>query len=92
MIFATGGAEKELRWDLGLTAVGIAFIASLLVSSLLLMTEKPNPDHLSEGSGVHRSSASIPGGAGSVGRRDAAAQDSAPQDSREEPRPTDPTA
>jgi len=67
MIFATGGATKELRIDLGLTAAGIAFIASLLISSLLLMTEKPNPDHLSEGSGVHRASAKIPGGAGSVG-------------------------
>ena len=67
MIFATGGATKELRVDLGLTAAGIAFIASLLISSLLLMTEKPNPDHLSEGSGVHRASAKIPGGAGSVG-------------------------
>lgn len=67
MIFATGGATKELRLDLGLTAAGIAFIASLLISSLLLMTEKPNPDHLSEGSGVNRTSAKIPGGAGSVG-------------------------
>ncbi|UPO76555.1 MULTISPECIES: hypothetical protein [Arthrobacter] len=67
MIFATGGATKELRLDLGLTAAGIAFIASLLISSLLLMTEKPNPDHLSEGSGIHRASAKIPGGAGSVG-------------------------
>ena len=67
MIFATGGATKELRLDLGLTAMGIAFIASLLISSLLLMTEKPNPDHLSEGSGVNRTSAKIPGGAGSVG-------------------------
>lgn len=67
MIFATGGATKELRLDLGLTAAGIAFIASLLISSLLLMTEKPNPEHLSEGSGVHRASAKIPGGAGSVG-------------------------
>ncbi|MEB7502929.1 hypothetical protein [Arthrobacter koreensis] len=67
MIFATGGATKELRLDLGLTAAGIAFIASLLISSLLLMTEKPNPEHLSEGSGVHRTSAKIPGGAGSVG-------------------------
>ncbi|MGW9404241.1 hypothetical protein ACWGQ2_09770 [Arthrobacter sp. NPDC055585] len=67
MIFATGGATKELRLDLGLTAAGIAFIVSLLISSLLLMTEKPNPDHLSEGSGVHRTSAKIPGGAGSVG-------------------------
>ncbi|MBD7994799.1 hypothetical protein H9639_05750 [Arthrobacter sp. Sa2CUA1] len=67
MIFATGGATKELRVDLGLTAAGIAFIASLLISSLLLMTEKPNPDHIGEGSGVHRASAKIPGGAGSVG-------------------------
>jgi hypothetical protein len=67
LIFATGGATKELRIDLGLTAAGIAFIASLLISSLLLMTEKPNPDHLSEGSGIHRTSAKIPGGAGSVG-------------------------
>jgi len=67
MIFATGGATKELRLDLGLTAAGIAFIASLLISSLLLMTEKPNPEHLSEGSGIHRASAKIPGGAGSVG-------------------------
>lgn len=67
MIFATGGGEKELRVDLGFTAAGIAFIASVLICSLLLMTEKPNPDHLSEGSGVNRSSAKIPGGAGSVG-------------------------
>ena len=89
MIFATGGAEKELRVDLGLTAMGIAFIASLLISSLLLMTEKPNPDYLSEGSGIHRSSAKIPGGAGSVGKP---APSSAPRD--EDPgtsRPADPT-
>ena len=89
MIFATGGATKELRIDLGLTAMGIAFIASLLISSLLLMTEKPNPDHLSEGSGVHRTSAKIPGGAGSVGapapRTEApAANDGAGTDSDEQ--------
>ena len=67
MVFATGGATKELRLDLGLIAAGIAFIASLLISSLLLMTEKPNAEHLSEGSGINRASAKIPGGAGSVG-------------------------
>ncbi|MBF4994526.1 hypothetical protein ITX31_10430 [Arthrobacter gandavensis] len=83
MIFATGGATKDLRFDLGLTAAGIAFIASLLISSLLLMTEKPNPDHLSEGSGVNRNSAKIPGGAGSVGapaprRGKASAEDGGP--------------
>lgn len=99
MIFATGGAEKELRVDLGLTAMGIAFIASLLISSLLLMTEKPNPDHLSEGSGVNRSSAKIPGGAGSVGGNTAAPQANTPSpaagtaDAAETgSRPTDPTA
>ena len=88
MIFATGGATKELRLDLGLTAAGIAFIASLLISSLLLMTEKPNPDHLSEGSGVNRASAKIPGGAGSVGapaRKQETSEDgdSKPGDSRD---------
>lgn len=95
MIFATGGAEQELRLDLGLIAVGITFIASLLVSSLLLMTEKPNPEHLSQGSGVHRSSAKIPGGAGNVGKPapSAAADGDGPEAPRPEaPRPTDPTA
>ena len=99
MIFATGGADKELRLDLAFTAAGIAFIASLLVCSLLLMTEKPNPDHLSEGSGVNRSSAKIPGGAGSVGGHGAApaangtAANAADGDSRPaDSRPTDPTA
>lgn len=93
-IFATGGADKELRLDLGLTAAGIAFIASLLICSLLLMTEKPNPDHLSEGSGVNRSSAKIPGGAGTIGG--AGAQRPAASGTEEVPgadsRPTDPTA
>ena len=68
LIFATGGANKEVRFDLAFIAAGIAFIASVLICSLLLMTEKPNPEHLSEGSGVHRRSAGIPGGAGSIGR------------------------
>ena len=108
MIFATGGAEKELRVDLALTAAGIAFIASLLICSLLLMTEKPNPEHLSEGSGVNRSSASIPGGAGSVGAppaktpapggSEAAPAGDKPSDAADggsrpaDLRPTDPTA
>jgi hypothetical protein len=66
MIFATGGASKALRWDLGLTAAGIAFIASLLVVAVLTMSTKENPEHLSQGSGVNRVSSKIPGGAGSV--------------------------
>ena len=56
-IFATGGGSQELRADLGLTAAGIAFIVSLVICAMLMMAETPNPEHLSEGSGVHRSSA-----------------------------------
>ncbi len=68
MIFSTGGGARDLRWDLGFTAAGIVFIVSLVFSAMLLMTEKPNDEYLSEGSGINRSSAKIPGGAGSVGR------------------------
>ncbi|MCC9197315.1 hypothetical protein QNO08_16890 [Arthrobacter sp. zg-Y820] len=107
MIFATGGVDKELRLDLAFIAAGIAFIASLLICSLLLMTEKPNPDHLSEGSGVNRSSAKIPGGAGSVGGQGRGANrggagpapaaggpaaNAAAPDAADGGRPTDPTA
>ncbi|MDQ0736538.1 hypothetical protein [Arthrobacter agilis] len=55
-IFATGGGAKELRVDLGLTAAGIAFIASLVICAMLMMAETPNAEHLSKGSGVNRSS------------------------------------
>lgn len=66
MVFATGGGTRELRLDLGLTAAGIAFIASLVISAMLLMTEKPNADHLGKGSGINRSSAKNRGGAGNL--------------------------
>ena len=68
MIFSTGGAGNQLRWDLGVTAAGIAFIASLLLVAVFTMAGKENPKHLREGSGVHRVSSKIPGGAGSVGK------------------------
>lgn len=66
MVFATGGGTRELRVDLGLTAAGIAFIASLVISALLLMTEKPNEEHLGKGAGINRSSAKIRGGAANL--------------------------
>ncbi|GAB3533169.1 hypothetical protein GCM10027403_06640 [Arthrobacter tecti] len=66
MIFATGGGTEELRVDLGITAAGIAFIASLVISAMLLMTAKPNADHLGKGTGVNRSSAKIRGGAANL--------------------------
>jgi hypothetical protein len=56
-IFATGGNSRVLRMDLGLTAAGIAFIASLVICAMLMMAETPNPEHLGKGSGVNRSSA-----------------------------------
>ena len=56
-IFATGGGSKELRVDLGLTAAGIAFIASLVICAMLMMAETPNAEHLSKGSGINRSTA-----------------------------------
>ncbi|WP_174705238.1 hypothetical protein [Arthrobacter pityocampae] len=56
-IFATGGGSNELRMGLGLTAAGIAFIVSLVICAMLMMAETPNAEHLSQGSGVNRSSA-----------------------------------
>jgi len=56
-IFATGGGSKMMRVDLGLTAAGIAFIASLVICAMLMMAETPNAEHLSKGSGINRSSA-----------------------------------
>ncbi|MGA7206317.1 MAG: hypothetical protein WBX27_17010 [Specibacter sp.] len=56
MVVSAGGTIHGLRWDLGAIAFGIAFIASLLVASLLVMGHKENPDYLSEGSGVNRKS------------------------------------
>ena len=55
-ISSTGGSDRPLRIDIGLTAFGIAFVACLLVISVLTMASKENPSGLSEGSGVNRSS------------------------------------
>lgn len=56
MISGTGGSNNELRLDLGLTFFGIAFIGSLLLTSLLIMASKENPADMGQGSGVNRSS------------------------------------
>lgn len=55
-IAATGGGDNPLRLDIGFIAFGVAFIASLLVISVLSMAGKENPHELSEGSGVNRAS------------------------------------
>ncbi|MGG5752562.1 hypothetical protein ACQ3I4_08040 [Zafaria sp. Z1313] len=56
-VAATGGSDKALRIDVGLTAFGIAFIACLLVISVMSMAGKENPKDMGTGSGVNRSSA-----------------------------------
>lgn len=56
LVVSAGGTEHGLRWDLAGIAFGIAFIATLLISSLLVMGHKENDEYLGEGSGVNRRS------------------------------------
>lgn len=56
LVVSSGGTQYGLRWDLAGIAFGIAFIATLLVASLLVMGHKENDEHLGEGSGVNRRS------------------------------------
>ncbi|MFC7401681.1 hypothetical protein [Citricoccus sp. GCM10030269] len=56
MFTASGGTDNPLRVDIGLIAFGVFFIASLVVVAMLQLAAKDNPEHLSRGSGVHRSS------------------------------------
>src|SRR5699024_12601291 len=48
--------NHPLRLDIGLIAFGIAFAATLVVVALLQLTGRENPVHISEGSGINRSS------------------------------------
>lgn len=57
LVVSAGGTIHGLRWDLGAIAFGIAFVVTLLLSSLMVMGHKENEDYLSEGSGVNRRSA-----------------------------------
>lgn len=56
LVVSAGGTSHGLRWDLGAIAFGIAFVATLLIASLLVMGHKENDPRLSEGSGVNRKS------------------------------------
>ena len=44
MISATGGSDNPLRFDVGLVAFGVAFVACLLVISVMTMAGKDNPE------------------------------------------------
>ncbi len=81
-VFATGGGSRALRVDLGITAAGIAFIVSLVICAMLMISAKPNPEHLGKGSGVNRSSAA----AGGPGMSGAAGTPAAPEAGTDEPR------
>lgn len=55
-ISSTGGSDNPLRIDIGLVAFGVAFVACLLVISVMTMASKDNPEEMGTGAGVNRSS------------------------------------
>lgn len=58
-VVAAGGTDNAARSGLGLIAAGVAFIASVIVCSTLMLLEKPNDPELGQGTGVNRSSAKL---------------------------------
>lgn len=58
-ITASGGTDNPLRVDIGLIAFGVFFVVSLVVVAMLQLASRENPEHLSQGSGVNRSSAQV---------------------------------
>lgn len=77
LVFSSGGTQYGLRWDLAGIAFGIAFVAALLISSLLVMGHKENDASLSEGSGVYRKSSDRLAQAAEAARKSAQAKNSA---------------
>ena len=61
-VFSSGGTERQFRWELGIAAACVAFITSLLIFLLLIITAKPNPEHLGKGTGVKRRFGALPDG------------------------------
>ena len=55
-ITASGGTQNPLRIDIALIAFGVFFMTSLVVVAMLQLAARENPDHLSAGSGINRSS------------------------------------
>lgn len=56
LVFSSGGSAHTARWDLAFIAGGSAFIVVLVISAMLAMSHKENPEHLGKGSGVNLSS------------------------------------
>ncbi|NUL46654.1 hypothetical protein F7P69_15825 [Cellulosimicrobium funkei] len=80
---SSGGTDNPIRFDLGLIAFGVFFMVSLVVVAMLQLAAKDNPEHLSQGSGVHRSSEALHRQA--VARRKAEAQRKREEAGHEEP-------
>lgn len=59
-VVSTGGAENQLRWELGVAAGLITFIVCLLTFVLMIIAAKPNPDSMGHGSGVNRRFGAVP--------------------------------
>lgn len=55
-VAGAGGTRNGLNFQLGAIFFLVAFVAGLLVISLLMMVAKDNPEDLGKGSGVNRSS------------------------------------
>ena len=59
-VFSTGGTERQFRWELGVAAACATFIVSLLIFLLLIVTARPNPEELGQGTGIKKSFGSLP--------------------------------
>lgn len=54
LVVSTGGSSRSPRFDLAGGAAAIAFAASLLLSTVLILAAKPNKEELGQGSGINR--------------------------------------
>ncbi|SIJ76772.1 Uncharacterised protein [Mycobacteroides abscessus subsp. abscessus] len=59
VIFATGGTNNQANFVLAFSIAGGVFIVTLVMCATLIMIEKPNDEHLGEGTGINRSSAKL---------------------------------
>lgn len=58
-IFATGGTQNAPQYSLSLSVAGAVFIVTLVLCATLMMIERPNDEHLGQGTGINRSSAKL---------------------------------
>lgn len=59
LIFATGGTNNQANLMLALSIAGGVFVVTLVMCATLIIVERPNDEHLGEGTGINRSSAKL---------------------------------